>query len=42
VTIHNEIIIIIIIIILCQQFDETLDHIIAVCPFLTKEQNSEC
>jgi len=23
---------------LCQQFDETIDHIISACPILTKEQ----
>ena len=32
------IIIIIIIIILCQQFDETTDHIMSACPILAKEQ----
>jgi hypothetical protein len=30
-----------IIIRLCQQFDETIDHIIAACPVLTKEQYME-
>jgi hypothetical protein len=26
---------------LCQQFDETIDHIISACPIMAKEQNTK-